>query len=120
MDLFRSWLVVLVVFEIVPLAQLLCGRRVHEMAPAMFPYPESEEFHVWYGFVLASLTSLRLLLAFDINNVGLLRANAIVHVLEVILFMSLGRRLFHRVSSGSVRSLNQEETDVTDKPAAVA
>eukprot|EP01064_Diplonema_japonicum_P010488 TRINITY_DN1773_c0_g1_i1.p1 TRINITY_DN1773_c0_g1~~TRINITY_DN1773_c0_g1_i1.p1 ORF type:complete len:148 (+),score=38.60 TRINITY_DN1773_c0_g1_i1:59-502(+) len=89
MGLFRLWVGILGVFEWMPIAKLISGEKVHQMVPAFFHEPESDAFHVFYVWFLMVLSTARLVLAYDMANVGVLRLNMLIHLLETGVFWAL-------------------------------
>eukprot|EP01062_Namystynia_karyoxenos_P033334 TRINITY_DN24530_c0_g1_i1.p1 TRINITY_DN24530_c0_g1~~TRINITY_DN24530_c0_g1_i1.p1 ORF type:complete len:143 (+),score=50.51 TRINITY_DN24530_c0_g1_i1:72-500(+) len=114
MQLFRTWVAVLGLFELAPLTQLLLGSRVHEMAPAFFPTKQSDEFHLWYGWFLITLTACRLTLAADMTNKAVFRLNIVLHAVECVMFAIMAKtKLLPRIAEGALLKGDKAVTEST-------
>eukprot|EP00755_Sulcionema_specki_P019394 Sspe_Gene.69366::Locus_40888_Transcript_1_1_Confidence_1.000_Length_560::g.69366::m.69366 len=109
--LFKYWLVVLGLYELIPLVQILQGSRVHELAPGFFPTKQSDEFHLWYMWFLCALMACRLQLAFDITNYGVLRINTVLHVAEACMFVKM---YLARVPLSTLSEISKADTATID------
>ena len=104
MDFFVPWIGVLVVFEWASIAQLVYGRRVHEMSQGFFVTPESEVFHLWYGWFLFTLAAARLCFVLDRHNKAIVLLNTSIHVVEAAMFTVMYKNFVYPVVMSSTLS----------------